>query len=539
MDPHSLFSPMSVKAQSSPDVRLGSKESKGSGLPGSTGHQTVDRVQPSLFSGISVKHQSTPDVRLGSKESNGSGLPGSTGHQTVDRVQPSLFSGMSVKHQSTPDIRVDSPIVHRQEATLPVKSPDRNIPHELSRLLGERPAPPSETSPRSNVPDRNVILDLLFSGNNPRSNATTSGLRMEDKTVTKLFQPETPIRPGDSDRTQSTGAISTEKQGPQPSSTPRPLGSPSIAVDRPSSAPPTAPSMSALQNPEWSRGREESDDSNGEFQSTNEASDEQDESFASSPSPSHERRSIPTTLICRPLPGALDVIWEWKFTERRKLMYQALSSILHKVCNNLKPTETLPGFIYAFKVKDPQGRGYVKIGVTQDFASRSKAHEKCYGKCEGIYPPAGETPVCIGYAHRVENLIHAELVEYAMVLEQCPKHRQVHRSHREWFDIEEKYAVAVIRKWCQWISSSPYEEVPVDAKYQTQETPRRRKSSRKPSTPSTPSKPSKPPEPPPKSQWRLKPMEDSFIAKIWPLALTQDIDVVVDKTRLLEFRDES
>jgi T5orf172 domain len=53
------------------------------------------------------------------------------------------------------------------------------------------------------------------------------------------------------------------------------------------------------------------------------------------------------------------------------------------------------GYIYAFKVKDPQGRDYVKVGVTHDFKRRMKIHEKCYGECERIYPPEGENTLTV------------------------------------------------------------------------------------------------------------------------------------------------
>jgi hypothetical protein len=44
------------------------------------------------------------------------------------------------------------------------------------------------------------------------------------------------------------------------------------------------------------------------------------------------------------------------------------------------------------------------------------------------------------------------------MLERCPRLRQKHNNHGEWFDVEERHAIAVIRKWSEWMSSSPYEE---------------------------------------------------------------------------------
>jgi hypothetical protein len=702
MDPHSVSSAMPLKAHSTPNVRLGSKESEVGALPVSTGQKTNDKSRQFLFFGMPVKPQSTPDTRVNSKEYSGSDLPGSTAEKTPRktivprrprsadrRLGPSMSSlnisrssenlktdrtteiGTDMKTKSNQDtkgvensateiesrIAADSapkpgddiyeaarssdfdyrvftpsggapssleqpaanldarppsdktkpsPYVFGSDVNQPAGNESRlpfkfegventaSLPHATEsdlkppapnqdvRLTGQYGRPVSwPPNPRTSglpsvdrsiskslsdgrespdLSDRNLYSDLAplhgeaaaphgrdcaneairkqsSSSNSARSDAVLSSPRMVGNIAKKSLHSETPVHPVESDRTQSMGAVRTQKKDFQLSNIPWAVTLPSITLDRASSAPPTAARMSIQENSAWSRVREGSDDSNGEFLSINEESDKEDESFASSPSPSHERRSISTTMICRTSPGGLDVIWKWNFAEPRTLMYQALSSILLDVCINLTPRETLRGSIYAFKAKDPQARGYVKIGVSKSLKSRLKTHEKCYGECELIYPSAGENPLCVEHAHRVESLIHAELVEYAMVLELCPKQRQQrHKTHGEWFDIQEQHAIAVIRKWCQWIRSSPYEEVPVDVKYQTNTNPRKRKGSRKPSTPS------KAPIPPPTSQWRLKPVQQSFLAGIRPLnplTLAQDIDCIVDETRLLKFSDEA
>src|SRR5271155_321434 len=179
--------------------------------------------------------------------------------------------------------------------------------------------------------------------------------------------------------------------------------------------------------------------------------------------------------------------------ERRKKTTQAFFWIAQHLRRDLTQAEIPARYIYAFKVKDPQGKDYVKIGVTSNPKRRIKDHERCYGECHQIYPPQGEESVLVDHASRVENLIHAELVEQAMLLERCPRYQQKHRCHGEWFDVEERHAIAVIRKWTEWMNTSPYEKKPIAGIDQ---------------------------------RWRLKILEQNILTKIcWPLdpwAATQD-----------------
>jgi hypothetical protein len=109
--------------------------------------------------------------------------------------------------------------------------------------------------------------------------------------------------------------------------------------------------------------------------------------------------------------------------------------------------------------------------------------------------PEGENSVPVDHAYRVERLIHAELVEQAMLLERCPRSRLRHNGHGEWFDVEERHAIAVIRKWSEWISSSPYEEKL-----------------------STGISQKKSPEASAEARWRLRALEHDIVMKIcWPL----------------------
>lgn len=439
------------------------------------------------------------------------GTPQHHGASAASFVNPSISKSPAAPSSS-----------YRREAALSIDFSDRNFHSDPSPVHG------GEAAPRPSG-----MLDW---------NKATSGLLTKVDTAKKPLQPETPVRPTGSDRTQPTSAIRAEKQGiqhpntqqllsPLPtasvghksppstvSSTPLPsirLGSPDADEDYNDSriyhsASPTGPNAAIPNAGVRTPGSEEGDDFCSSSPPSNKESDFEDDSLAlvrSSPSPGQDRESVSSAMIRSPSPGGLNVIWVWKITERRKKMSQAFFWIAHHLCRDLTKPEIREGYIYAFKAKDPQGRGYVKIGVTRNIKLRMKNHKICYGECERIYPPDGEKPVPVDHAYRVECLIHAELVEQAMLLERCPRCRQRHSGHGEWFDVEERHAIAVIRKWSEWMSSSPYEEKP-----------------------STGISQKKSPEASAEAKWRLRTLDHDIVMKIcWPLdplAPTTDDDEI-------------
>ena len=361
-------------------------------------------------------------------------------------------------------------------------------------------------------------------------NRATSGPLTEVETAKEPLQPEMPVRPTEGDRTRSANATRGEKQGthhsnaqqllsPLPtafvnynsapstvSSTPLPrirLRSPDAGEDYNDSrichsASPTGPNAAIPSAGMRTPGSEEGDDFYSSSSPSRQEFDSEDDSLAlvrSSPSPGQDLESVSRAIVRSPSPGSLNVVWVWTVTERRKKMSQAFFWIVHELHRDLTKREMPAGYIYAFKAKDPQGRDYVKIGVTSNLKRRMKTHEICYGECERIYPPEGEKLVPVDHACRVECLIHAELVEWSMSLERCPRLRQRHNCHREWFDVEERHAIAVIRKWSEWMNSSPYEE-----KASTEIS---RKKSPKASA---------------EAKWRLRTLGHDVVMKIcWPL----------------------
>ncbi|WEW56153.1 hypothetical protein PRK78_001588 [Emydomyces testavorans] len=135
--------------------------------------------------------------------------------------------------------------------------------------------------------------------------------------------------------------------------------------------------------------------------------------------------------------------------------------IAQKLDQDLTQEEIKPGYLYAFKVVDPQAEGYVEVGKAGKVSMRMQQHKRCYGKCVQIYPPKGEQPTLANNAKRIEGLIHAELSRYAVTLGNCLRLQMQHpRAHREWFQLAEHHVVGVIKKWVKWSLNAPYEEIP-------------------------------------------------------------------------------
>jgi T5orf172 domain len=152
------------------------------------------------------------------------------------------------------------------------------------------------------------------------------------------------------------------------------------------------------------------------------------------------------------------VIWKWTDSARRRERKNPFFWIAAGLCEDLTKSEIKYGFIYAFKATDRRGKGFVKIGFSSDIGRRLREHLDCYDGCKLIYPAAHEDMVMVRHAKRVEGLVHAELTNLEVLLEKCPRKSHKHGTHREWFDVHEGHAIAVIRRWCKWMNNRPYEE---------------------------------------------------------------------------------
>jgi T5orf172 domain len=374
------------------------------------------------------------------------------------------------------------PSGHSQDAAIPLDSSCQNLDLDRSLLHHGKMPPTSENSHRKQIREASQLSRSVY------NDAARTGLLVEGEKASRPLQPETPVRSVKSDEIQSLSPIRAGKQDPQHLTTHQFLSPTTAASARSKSAPST---ISSTPFSTMERRGSCADENPAEFHAfysvssptgrttpvpsacvQTPGSEKSDDYFGSSPPiesshcseddySSHRRESSSSALIRSPSPGGLDVIWQWTMTERRKRMLQGFYWIVGALCPDLTEKEIPGAHIYIFKVEDYQGKDYLKIGVAKTIEKRMKEHNACYGKCEQIYPPSGEKRVLISHAHRVERLVHAELVPYAVQLESCPKSRMKHDGHREWFDVDERHAIAVIQRWSEWMNSSPYLEEPI------------------------------------------------------------------------------
>ena len=262
----------------------------------------------------------------------------------------------------------------------------------------------------------------------------------------------------------------------------------------------------------------------------------EDDFRAGSPGASRNRESVQDAKVPKPLPGSPKGSWEWelmgnrvkliKEVDSKPIEQRVILSILGKMLQYLTPRERKTGQIYAFKAKDARAWHYVKIGMVYGhkkgtIGSRMEKHVRCYGECELLYPPAGNHFPLVLHALHVEKLIHQELIEQGMRLQDCPGRHT--KRHKEWFDIEEGHAIKVIQKWCKWISSSPYEEIPIRVP-----TPQKKRSNR-------PHNAEDPSDFFATELWKLKEPQLSQVQDFCvPLIITQDQDSTAAETALVE-----
>ncbi|KAM3557407.1 hypothetical protein ARSEF4850_005084 [Beauveria asiatica] len=112
------------------------------------------------------------------------------------------------------------------------------------------------------------------------------------------------------------------------------------------------------------------------------------------------------------------------------------------------------GFVYLYQVSGNDN--LVKIGFTTgQVSTRLESWGKdCHREVTQLYPALDAICEAVPHAHRVERLVHAELMEHRVRVycEPCEK------QHIEWFKVSAKHAVAVIEKWSLWIQGMPYEK---------------------------------------------------------------------------------
>jgi hypothetical protein len=132
---------------------------------------------------------------------------------------------------------------------------------------------------------------------------------------------------------------------------------------------------------------------------------------------------------------------------------------LHKLAiTDLSPKlDRKAGFIYIYWLKPDLRR--IKIGhsVREDPDKRLLEQIKRCGK-EYEFHESSPHAITLPHAHRVEKLIHAELMGYRKVTkcDSCLNKKGSPRSHDEWFDIKIALVLEVYQKWKRWILTHPY-----------------------------------------------------------------------------------
>lgn len=108
------------------------------------------------------------------------------------------------------------------------------------------------------------------------------------------------------------------------------------------------------------------------------------------------------------------------------------------------------GYVYLYKV--PGNEGFVKIGFTT--REGDDRHEEWKKDCNREPTVIFQATKVVPHAHRVERLVHAELMEHRVRIycERCRK------QHIEWFEVSAAMAIASVKKWSLWMAGGPYEE---------------------------------------------------------------------------------
>ncbi|RAO73445.1 uncharacterized protein BHQ10_009457 [Talaromyces amestolkiae] len=117
------------------------------------------------------------------------------------------------------------------------------------------------------------------------------------------------------------------------------------------------------------------------------------------------------------------------------------------------------GYVYLYQVEGNER--FVKIGWTAD--SVKVRHEKwafdCNRNTTTLYPTL-ESATRVPNARRVEALCHEELYHCRITIS-C---KGCLKKHTEWFETSPTEAIAVIKKWSNWITTRPYQLLQLEPK---------------------------------------------------------------------------
>jgi hypothetical protein len=139
------------------------------------------------------------------------------------------------------------------------------------------------------------------------------------------------------------------------------------------------------------------------------------------------------------------------YESKSLVLQQAIKRVLQKPITTTQELESKYLYIYW----SPGNFGYVKIGVADDVPTRLRGwEEQCkHDVREHIQHASGER-VVVKHAYRVEKLVHTELKEVRFQEKEC---KGCQGRHIEWFLTSSEHAAQVIRKYSDWMSTSPYQ----------------------------------------------------------------------------------
>ncbi|KAH0548360.1 hypothetical protein GP486_007968, partial [Trichoglossum hirsutum] len=141
------------------------------------------------------------------------------------------------------------------------------------------------------------------------------------------------------------------------------------------------------------------------------------------------------------------------FTEYCPKKKDTKVSVRNYLTKSLSQQDLKDGFIYIYWY--PGNFGLLKIGVTKRTVQvrLDEWRRKCGREPKLIYPETPEEAIRTPHIHRVENLVKAEL---RRLRKKGPVCRKCGIRHEEWFEAEPERAVAVVRRWSEWMEQSPY-----------------------------------------------------------------------------------
>jgi hypothetical protein len=127
--------------------------------------------------------------------------------------------------------------------------------------------------------------------------------------------------------------------------------------------------------------------------------------------------------------------------------------IRSKIGRNLSNGNRKPGYIYVFQAENDQR--FTKIGyTTSPVIDRLKNLSfECNRQLKTLFPTPPEIAMLVPNAFRVEELCHAELVDFQIYVS-CTGCLS---EHHEWFRVSPADAIAVVKKWSKWMNSTPYD----------------------------------------------------------------------------------